>query len=254
MPAFGNTLSVSRDRRRLERWRQCADDSDLAELVEILGFKLPVPMEVYGPRWNIAPTADVLTIIDRGGVREGAMMRWGLIPARAKPESAFKRPMFDTRSETVAERPMFRSSFNRHRCLVPANGFFEWRREGTGAKTPMWISVAETPVVAFAAISSTWHGPADKAVLMEALKPHEWESMRAIEVDPAVGSTRNDGPHLIRPRASLLKPNTRHIAWRERRPPTRCSHVPMNSDTTRWPWSTATMSPALSSSRKPQTS
>ncbi len=219
--------------------------TDLAELVEILGFELPMPMEVYGPRWNIAPTTDVLTILDDGGAREGAMMRWGLIPTWAKPENAFKRPMFNARSETVAERPMFRNSFNRHRCLVPANGFFEWRREETGGKTPMWIYDAETPVVTFAAISSTWQGPdgtvkscailttspnslmspihdrmpvildrewadvwlddaADKAVLMEALQQREWESMQAREVDPAVGSTRNDGPHLIRPQQSLF--------------------------------------------------
>ena len=219
--------------------------TDLAELVEILGFELPMPMEVYNPRWNIAPSTDVLTIIDAGGAREGTMMRWGLIPSWAKPESAFRRPVFNARSETVAERPMFRNSFRRHRCLVPANGFFEWRREEAGGKTPMWIFDAENPVVVFAAIWSVWEGPegvvescailttapnslmtpihdrmpvildrgwaeawlddtADKAVLTEALKPREWKSMQAHEVDPAVGSTRNDGPHLIEPRPSFL--------------------------------------------------
>ena len=219
--------------------------TDLAELVEILGFELPMPMEVYNPRWNIAPTTDVLTIIDAGGVREGTMMRWGFIPSWAKPESAYGRPMFNARSETVAERPMFRNSFRQHRCLVPANGFFEWRREETGCKTPMWIFDAEKAVIVFAAIWSTWQGPdgvvescailttstnslmspihdrmpvildreladvwlddaADKAVLMEALKPREWKTMQAREVDPAVGSTRNDGPHLIEPRPPFL--------------------------------------------------
>jgi len=219
--------------------------TDLADLVEILGFELPMPMEVYSPRWNIAPSTDVLTIIDAGGVREGTMMRWGLIPRWAKPDTAFKRPMFNARSETVSELPTFRDSFSGRRCLVPANGFFEWLRDETGGKTPMWFFDSEKPVVVFAAIWSVWEGPkgvvescailttsanslmspihdrmpvildadwasiwlddaADKAVLAEAMKPREWKTMQVREVDPAVGSTRNDGPHLIKPRPSFL--------------------------------------------------
>ncbi len=218
---------------------------DLAGLVATLGFELPMPMEVYRPRWDIAASTDVLTIIDAGGVGEGVMMRWGLIPSWVKPESVFGRPMFNARSETVAERPMFRNSFRRRHCLISANGFFEWRREETGGKTPMWIFDAEKPVLVFAAIWSVWDGPksvvescailttsanslmspihdrmpvipdrewaevwlddaSDRSVLMEAVKPREWKSMQAREVDPAVGSTRSDGPHLINPRPSFL--------------------------------------------------
>ena len=219
--------------------------TDLAELVEILGFEVQSPMDLFGPRWNIAPTTDVLTVRDVDGNRYGALMRWGLIPRWAKPDTAFKRPMFNARSETVSERPTFRDSFSRRRCLVPANGFFEWRREGAGGRTAMWIYDPESPVITFAGIWSTWRSPdgivescailttepnslmspihnrmpvildqdwaliwlddaADKTVLMEAMKPREWESMQAREVDPAVGSTRNDGPHLIEPQSTLF--------------------------------------------------
>ena len=212
--------------------------TDLSELVELLGFELGMPADAYVPRWNIAPTTSVLAITVEDGERLGAMMRWGLIPNWAKPETAFKRPMFNARSETVAERPMFRDSFVRRRCLVPADGFYEWRREGPRNKTPMWIHDADGRVVTFAGIWSVWHGPdgvvescavltaapnslmspihnrmpvtldddwsaiwlddaADTQVLLEALKPREWETMRAQEANTAVGSTRNDGPHLL---------------------------------------------------------
>ncbi len=219
--------------------------TDLSELVELLGFELGMPANGYVPRWNIAPTTPVLAITAEDGERLGALMRWGLIPRWAKPESAFKRPMFNARSETVAERPMFRDSFARHRCIVPANGFFEWRKDGDRNKTPMWISDPAMPVVTFAGIWSVWRGPnglvescaiittssnalvepihnrmpvifdddwasiwlaaaADRTVLLEALKPREWETMRAQEAHPAVGSSRNDGPYLLETQSTLF--------------------------------------------------
>ena len=101
----------------------------------------------------------VLTITETDGRRVGSMMRWGLIPHWAKPDTAFKRPMFNARSETVAERPTFRESFIARRCLVPANGFFEWRGKGTRDKIPMWIHSTNAPVVTFAGIWSVWHSP-----------------------------------------------------------------------------------------------
>ena len=220
--------------------------TDLSELVELLGFELGMPADGYIPRWNIAPTTPVLAITAEDGERFGTLMRWGLIPRWAKPESAFKRPMFNARSETVAERPMFRDSFARRRCLVPANGFYEWKREGQGNKTPMWIHDADGGVVTFAGIWSVWEGPngviescailtappnslvepihnrmpvildedwaaiwlddaADKAVLLEALRPREWEEMSAQEANPAVGSAQNDGPYLLDSQAMLFE-------------------------------------------------
>lgn len=220
--------------------------ADLVELVELLGFELGMPPDAYAPSWNIPPTTPVLAITETDGRRVGSMMRWGLIPRWAKPDSAFKRPMFNARSETVAERPTFRDSFIARRCLVPANGFFEWRRRGARDKTPMWIHSTNAPVVTFAGIWSVWHGPegivescailttspnalmepiydrmpvildddwatiwlddaADQTVLLEALKPREWETMQAQEANPAVGSTKNDGPHLLGCQPSLFE-------------------------------------------------
>ena len=219
--------------------------TDLAGLVELFGFELGMPADALTPRWNIAPTTGVLAIKEMDAQRLGSMMRWGLIPRWAKPESALKRPIFNARSETVAERPMFRDSFSRSRCLVPANGFFEWQRAGSRNKTPMWIHDAHGDVITFAGIWSTWMGPdgivescailttspnslmepihnrmpvildehwaaiwmddaADKTVLLEALKPREWETMTTREANPAVGSARNDGPYLIEPQSTLF--------------------------------------------------
>ncbi len=219
--------------------------TDLAELVELLGFELAMPADAYTPRWNIAPTTQVLAITESSGDRTGSLMRWGLIPRWAKPETAFKRPMFNARSETVAERPTFRDSFKSRRCLVPANGFFEWRREDSRTKTPMWIHDAASPIVTFAGIWSVWSGPdgvvescaimtsspnalmepihnrmpvilddewaaiwlddaADQTVLLEALKPREWETMQAQEANPDVGSSRNDGAYLLDRQSTLF--------------------------------------------------
>ena len=219
--------------------------TDLAELVELLGFELGMPSDAYTPRWNIAPTAQIFVITEADGERIGSMMRWGLIPRWAKPHNAFKRLMFNARSETIAERRTFRDSFMTRRCLVPANGFFEWRRDGTRNKTPMWVSASETPIITFAGIWSVWRGPdglvescsiittssnalmapihnrmpvildddwaaiwlddaADQPVLLEALKPREWETMRAQEAHPDVGSPRIDGAHLLDPQSKLF--------------------------------------------------
>jgi len=219
--------------------------TDLVELVEFLGFELKMPEDTYTPRWNIAPTTPVLTITETDGRRVGSMMRWGLIPHWAKPETAFKRPMFNARSETVAERPAFRDSFIARRCLVPANGFFEWRGKGARDKTPIWIHSTNAPVITFAGIWSVWHGPdgivescailttspnalmepiydrmpvildddwaaiwlddaADQTVLLEVLKPREWDTMETNEANPAVGSPKNHGPYLLDSQGKLF--------------------------------------------------
>ena len=133
--------------------------TDLAELVDLLGFELTIPIESIDPSWNIAPTRSILTIKPDGERRVGTLMRWGLIPRWAKPENAFKRPLFNAGSETVEERPMFRQSFVNRRCLVPADGFYEWIRRSGRTGTPMWIHRTDSKAFTFAAVSSIWHGP-----------------------------------------------------------------------------------------------
>ena len=112
------------------------------------------------PRYNIAPTqsAPVVRPAANGG-RELAMLRWGLIPSWAK-EASIGSKMINARSETVAEKPSFRSAFRHRRCLVPADGFYEWRREGE-IKQPYRIGMKGGAAFAFAGLWESWPGNDD---------------------------------------------------------------------------------------------
>jgi putative SOS response-associated peptidase YedK len=103
------------------------------------------------PRFNVAPTDPVLAIrLDREGAREPGVLRWGLIPHFADP-GEFDRLLINARAETVAEAPAFRDAFRSHRCLIVADGFYEWREEETGKK-PVWITRPSREPFAFAGL------------------------------------------------------------------------------------------------------
>ena len=105
--------------------------------------------------YNVAPTHDVPIVrADDDGERTLALVRWGLVPHWAKDVSIGQR-MINARSETVAEKPSFRDAFARRRCLVVADGFFEWKRVGT-AKQPHFIRADADGPMAFAGLWSRW--------------------------------------------------------------------------------------------------
>ncbi len=108
------------------------------------------------PRYNIAPTQDIAAI--RNGeddARELVMLRWGLVPFWAKDPSIGNR-MINARAETVAEKPSFRAAYRRRRCIVLADGFYEWHRDGD-VKTPYFISLASGEPFALAGLWESWH-------------------------------------------------------------------------------------------------
>ncbi|MCG8547724.1 MAG: SOS response-associated peptidase [Alphaproteobacteria bacterium] len=111
------------------------------------------------PRYNIAPTQPVVTVraAGDGGGRELAMMRWGLIPSWAKDPAIGSR-MINARAETVAEKPAFRAAFRRRRCLIPADGFYEWEKRQDGKKQPWRITLEGGVVFAFAGLWESWLG------------------------------------------------------------------------------------------------
>ena len=115
-------------------------------------------------RYNIAPGQQVPIIRGAKKGRELVMAEWGLVPSwmKTKPSS---KPMINARSETIAEKPSFRAAFARRRCLVPANGFYEWQK-GEGGKTPMLIHLQGQTLFAFAGIWEAWWG-ADGDELLE---------------------------------------------------------------------------------------
>ncbi len=107
-------------------------------------------------RYNIAPTQEVPAVrAAQGGARELAMMKWGLVPRWAEDPSIGNR-LINARSETVAEKPAFRSAFKRQRCLVLADGFYEWQKVGAGAKQPFHIRLAGGGPFAFAGLWEHW--------------------------------------------------------------------------------------------------
>jgi putative SOS response-associated peptidase YedK len=107
-------------------------------------------------RYNIAPSQYVAAIRnDPEGQRELAMLRWGLVPSWAK-DPAIGNRMINARSETIAEKPSFRTAYRQRRCLILASGFYEWRKHGN-AKTPYFISTDDDSAFAFAGLWEHWH-------------------------------------------------------------------------------------------------
>ena len=121
------------------------------------GLQLPL-----SPRFNIAPTQEVLTVVNEGNGNEPRMMKWGLIPFWAKDAKIGNR-MINARAETVVENRVFRQPFSRHRCLVVADGFYEWKKDGKD-KTPMRIVLRSGELFGMAGLWETWNSPDNKLV------------------------------------------------------------------------------------------
>ncbi len=120
-------------------------------------------------RYNIAPSQEVaaVRIPPQGSARELVFLRWGLIPSWTKDPSIGTR-MINARSETAAEKPAFRAAIRRRRCLVPANGFYEWKRTD-GRKQPYFIGMRDRKIFGFGGIWESWEGTGGEAVLSCAL-------------------------------------------------------------------------------------
>ncbi len=112
----------------------------------------------FHPRYNIAPSQDVPVIVRNEDRNQLKTMRWGLVPSWAQDPSIGQR-MINARAETLLEKPSFKQLVARRRCLVPADGFYEWRREGN-RKVPMWIYLKNRVPFAFAGLWDYWRDPA----------------------------------------------------------------------------------------------
>lgn len=108
-------------------------------------------------RYNVAPGDDVLAVTtDKEGSPRGELLRWGLVPSWAKgPDTGLK--MINARVETVAERPAFRRAFERFRCLIVADGFYEWSHRDVGPKRAFHITRRDREPFAFAGLWSVWY-------------------------------------------------------------------------------------------------
>ncbi|MGR9087316.1 MAG: SOS response-associated peptidase [Gammaproteobacteria bacterium] len=118
-----------------------------------------IPGMEITPRYNIAPSQNVAVIRDEGGTRRFALVHWGLIPSWAKEQKIGYR-MINARAETVAEKPAFRTAFKYRRCLVPADGYYEWQAiVGANTKQPWFIALKNRAPMAFAGLWEKWKTP-----------------------------------------------------------------------------------------------
>ena len=131
-----------------------------------LAFGLSSPPDVH-PHYNIAPMTEVPIVrIGSGGERELVRMRWGLVPRWAKDPSIGAK-MINARGETIHDKPSFRTAYRRHRCLIPADGFYEWTSVGTAEqvrKQPLHIGMKDGSLFAFGGLFERWRSDADEVL------------------------------------------------------------------------------------------
>jgi putative SOS response-associated peptidase YedK len=114
-----------------------------------------------GPSYNVAPTQNIVSIAGNS-VKRLVAMRWGLIPSWAKDDSMASK-LINARAETVAEKPSFRDAFKKRRCLIIADGFYEWKKAGT-EKIPHYIRLKSKEPFAFAGLFDHWEAPEGKVL------------------------------------------------------------------------------------------
>jgi putative SOS response-associated peptidase YedK len=111
----------------------------------------------FPARYNVAPTQPIPVVRLNAGKRQFALLRWGLIPAWVKDPRAFSL-LINARADSVIDKPAFRHAMKRRRCLIPADGFYEWKEEG-GRKRPHVVRPKDRGPVAFAGLWECWTGP-----------------------------------------------------------------------------------------------
>jgi putative SOS response-associated peptidase YedK len=125
-----------------------------AALRQIFGY---VEQPNFPPRHNIAPTQPIPVVILENGARHFRLMRWGLLPSWVKDPRKFSL-LINARAETVREKPAFKNAIKRRRCLVPADGYYEWQASGQG-KRPYFIHRRDDALMGLAGLAETWIGP-----------------------------------------------------------------------------------------------
>ncbi len=192
------------------------------------------------PSYNVAPTQEVAAIVEEDEKRKLEVFRWGLIPSWAK-DPAIGNKMINARAETVSEKPSFRSAFKRRRCLIVADGFYEWQKTDNG-KQPFYIRLKDSSPFAFAGLWETWDkgeeirscsiitteandlmneihhrmpvilhpesygvwldpGFEEKEALTDLLRPYPTDGMEAYPVSRRVNKPSNNEPSVLEPAA-----------------------------------------------------
>lgn len=174
------------------RFVQASPFSIVAETFDIEEGRADLP-----PRYNIAPEQKVWAVIREAGSPGNRLVlfRWGLVPSWSKDPSIGGR-MINARAESVAEKPSFKNAFRNRRCLVVADGFYEWRRT-EGTKTPFYIRLASGRPFGLAGLYETWASPAG-------------EVLRTCTI---ITTRANDLLTPVHDRMPVIVPEDRHALW-----------------------------------------
>lgn len=130
--------------------------TDVATLIK--RFNLEEPDFDVAPNYNVAPGQNIPVVVEEQGVRKLELHKWGLIPSWASdPKIGYR--MINARSETVAEKPSFRKPLLKQRCLIPATGFYEWKKLAASSKMPYYIQLKAQKVFAMAGLWDQWKSP-----------------------------------------------------------------------------------------------
>ncbi|MBI1809443.1 MAG: SOS response-associated peptidase [Gemmatimonadetes bacterium] len=150
------------------------------------------PLDQLVPRWNIAPGTDVLAIRHAGDDHETAWLRWGLIPSWAK-DPAIGHKLANARAETAHEKPSFRAAVKARRCLLPADGFYEWQVvAGTRKKQPWRIERTDGAILALGALWEFWRDAAGEKI--------ETCTVLTVPVNEALAHIHDRLPLILEPR------------------------------------------------------
>jgi putative SOS response-associated peptidase YedK len=142
----------------------------------------------YKPRYNIAPSQEVLVVVEQEKPIL-TMMRWGLIPSWAKDPSIGNQ-MINARGESIREKPSFKRAFQQRRCLVPADGFYEWMKSGK-KKVPIRFILKDQALFSFAGLWDVWKNPDGR--------PIETFTIITTQANPTVGQIHNRMPVILQP-------------------------------------------------------
>ncbi len=134
--------------------------SSAAEIEARYGVSVPAG---YKPRYNVAPTQEILALLADGRGRRLDVFRWGLIPHWAK-DAKLAHKLINARAETLLEKPSFRDAVKKRRCLVIADGFYEWRETKQGRKVPVYVRFKSQKPFGFAGLWEFWNSPEGQTI------------------------------------------------------------------------------------------
>ncbi|SDM37756.1 SOS response-associated peptidase [Bacillus sp. OK048] len=133
------------------------------QLIDRFDIEFFLQEEEYFPNYNVAPSQSVLAIINNGHQNRMGFLRWGLIPPWAKDMSIGYK-LINARAETLSEKPSFRNAFQKKRCLIIADSFYEWKRIDSNNKIPMRIKLKSNALFAMAGLWEHWKSPEGKSI------------------------------------------------------------------------------------------